>query len=79
LRHAYAAPEPAAELGPPVAPPTAGGSPHTDGTPSGPTPFYLSPWFWGAVGAAAFGAGAIYFATRDNGSSSIQLQVQVPK
>ena len=22
-------------------------------------PFYKSPWFWGAVGAAAFGAGAV--------------------
>jgi hypothetical protein len=41
-------------------------------------PFYLKGWFWGAVGAAAFAAGAIYFATRDNGPSSIHLTVQVP-
>jgi hypothetical protein len=43
------------------------------------TPFYKSPWFWGALGAAAFGAGAVYFATRDNSPSTIHLQVQVPK
>ncbi len=43
------------------------------------TPFYASPWFWGALGAAAFGAGAVYFATRDTSPSTIHLQVQVPK
>jgi len=42
-------------------------------------PFYKSPWFWGAVGAAAFGAGAVYFATRDNSPDTIHLDVQVPK
>jgi hypothetical protein len=42
-------------------------------------PFYKSPWFWGALGAAAFGAGAVYFATRDNSPDTIHLQVQVPK
>jgi hypothetical protein len=42
-------------------------------------PFYRSPWFWGALGAAAFGAGAVYFATRDNSPNTIHLQVQVPK
>jgi len=42
-------------------------------------PFYKSPWFWGAVGAAAFGAGAVYFATRDNSPSTLHLDVQVPK
>lgn len=41
--------------------------------------FYTSPWFWGAVGAAAFGGAAVYFATRDNGDGTIHLQVQVPK
>lgn len=42
-------------------------------------PFYTSPWFWGALGAAAFGAGAIYFATRDTSNGMIHLQLQVPK
>jgi hypothetical protein len=41
-------------------------------------PFWQSGWFWGAVGAAAFGAGAVYFATRDNTSSTIHLEMQVP-
>jgi hypothetical protein len=40
-------------------------------------PFYASPWFWGAVGAAAFGGTAVYFATRDNSPSTIHLQLQV--
>jgi hypothetical protein len=43
------------------------------------TPFFASPWFWGALGAAAFGGAAIYFATRDNSSGTIHLQMQVPK
>jgi hypothetical protein len=42
-------------------------------------PFYTSPWFWGAVGAAAFGATAVYFATRDNSTGTIHLQLEVPK
>jgi hypothetical protein len=41
--------------------------------------FYRSPWFWAAAGAAVFAAGAVYFATRNDGSGNIQLQVQVPK
>jgi len=40
-------------------------------------PFYASPWFWGAVGAAAFGGTAVFFATRDNSPSTIHLQLQV--
>jgi hypothetical protein len=40
--------------------------------------FYESGWFWGAVGAAAFAGGAIFFATRDNGETTIHLQMQVP-
>ena len=44
-----------------------------------PKPFYASPWFWGAVGTAAFGGVAVYFATRDNSSGAIHLQMQVPK
>jgi hypothetical protein len=46
---------------------------------AGSRPFYLSPWFWGAVGAAALGGVALYFATRDNSSGTIHLQLQVPK
>jgi hypothetical protein len=42
-------------------------------------PFYVSPWFWGAVGAAVFGGVAVYFATRDNTASTIHLEMQVPK
>jgi hypothetical protein len=42
-------------------------------------PFYTSPWFWGAVGAAAFGGTAVWFATRDNSPSTIHLELQVPK
>jgi hypothetical protein len=40
--------------------------------------FYESGWFWGAVGAALFAGGAVYFATRDNGPETIHLQLQVP-
>jgi hypothetical protein len=42
-------------------------------------PFYASPWFWGAIGGAAFLGGAIYFATRDTSPGSIHLQMQVPR
>ncbi len=42
-------------------------------------PFYVSPWFWGAVGAAVFGGVAVYFATRDNTPDTIHLELQVPK
>ncbi len=45
----------------------------------GSHPFYTSPWFWGAVGAAVFGGTAVYFATRDNSTSTIHLDLQVPK
>jgi hypothetical protein len=45
----------------------------------GPTPFYKSPWFWAAAGAALFAAGAVYLATRNDGPDNIQLQVSVPK
>jgi hypothetical protein len=42
-------------------------------------PFYASPWFWGALGGAAFLGGAIYFASRDSSPGSIHLQVTVPR
>jgi hypothetical protein len=45
----------------------------------GSHPFYTSPWFWGAVGAAVFGGTAVWFATRDNSPSTIHLELQVPK
>jgi hypothetical protein len=52
----------------------------TDGEkPKGSRPFYTSPWFWGAIGAAAFAGLAFFFATRDSSDPNIQLQVQVPK
>ncbi|MGD0677030.1 MAG: hypothetical protein ABSC94_16565 [Polyangiaceae bacterium] len=41
-------------------------------------PFYGSPWFWSAIGLAAAAAGATYFLTRDNGTSAIHLELQVP-
>jgi hypothetical protein len=40
--------------------------------------FFESPWFWGGIGAAAAAAAAIYLATRDSGSPTIHLEVQVP-
>jgi hypothetical protein len=40
--------------------------------------FYESGWFWGALGAAAFVGGVIFFATRDNSASAIHLHVEVP-
>jgi hypothetical protein len=49
----------------------------TNGPPK-PKAFYESGWFWGALGAAAFAGGAVFFATRDNGASSIHLDMQVP-
>ena len=40
--------------------------------------FYESPWFWGALGAAAFAGTAVFLATRDSGGDTIHLQMQVP-
>jgi len=42
-------------------------------------PFYLSPWFWGALGAAVLGAVAVILATQDLSSDSIKLQLRGPK
>jgi len=71
---------PAGPLPPPLAAPPL--ATHDDiivtTTPPKPKAFYEKGWFWGAVGAAAFAGGAIFFATRDNGPTSIHLTVQVP-
>ena len=48
-------------------------------TPGAGRPFYASPWFWGAIGAALFAGAAFYFATRDSSDPNIQLSVQVPR
>jgi hypothetical protein len=50
-----------------------------DKTTGSSKPFYASPWFWGAIGAAAFAGAAFFFATRDSADPNIQLQVQVPR
>jgi hypothetical protein len=52
--------------------------PEVTNAPPKPKAFYESGWFWGALGAAAFAGGAVFFATRDNGASSIHLDMQVP-
>ncbi len=54
-------------------------APAEKASPSGGRPFYTSPWFWGALGAAAFAGAAFFFASRDSSSPNIQLSVQVPK
>jgi hypothetical protein len=60
------------------APPLAtSAAPEAKPKPAESHPFYTSPWFWGAVGAAAFGGAAVYFATRDNTPTAIHLQLQV--
>jgi hypothetical protein len=52
--------------------------PKVESAPAPRKAFYESGWFWGAIGAAAFGAGAVYLATRDTGPSVIHLQLEVP-
>jgi hypothetical protein len=42
-------------------------------------PFYLSWWFWGAVGAAAVTGLVVFAATRDQDSSNIHLTLEMPK
>jgi hypothetical protein len=41
-------------------------------------PFYESPWFWGALGAAVLVGGGVYLATRDTSPSTIHLELKVP-
>ncbi|MGH7296690.1 MAG: hypothetical protein ACRELB_17255, partial [Polyangiaceae bacterium] len=74
-----AAPPPAPPPAPLSAPPLATHEePVVTGAPPHRKAFYESGWFWGAIGAAAFAGGAIFFATRDNGDSTIHLQATVP-
>jgi hypothetical protein len=83
LARAYPAP---ADAPPPAPAPTAVPAPaaalregpKVENMPSGPKKFYESPWFWGAIGAAALAGVGVYFLTRDNGSSTIHLQLQAP-
>lgn len=42
-------------------------------------PFYMSPWLWGAVGAAALLGGLFFVASRDTGDDPIRLQMRVPR
>jgi hypothetical protein len=42
-------------------------------------PFYVSPWFWGALGVAALAGGTAYLLSRDTSPSTIHLQVQGPQ
>lgn len=42
-------------------------------------PFYASPWFWGAIGAAVVIAGFFYFASQDTDPGPIHLQMKVPR
>jgi hypothetical protein len=41
-------------------------------------PFYLSPWFWGAVGGALLVGAFVYFAGQKNDGGDIHLQMHVP-
>jgi hypothetical protein len=70
-----AAPGPSPLSAPPLA---THEEPEVTNGPPRPKAFYESGWFWGALGAAAFAGGAVFFATRDNGASSIHLDMQVP-
>jgi hypothetical protein len=40
--------------------------------------FYQSPWFWGALGVAALGAGAVILITRGTGSPTLHLEAETP-
>lgn len=42
-------------------------------------PFYASPWFWGAIGAAVLVGGFFYFASQDTSDDPIHLQMKVPR
>jgi len=80
LAHSFGSPDAAAPPTPPSRAPSLATheGPELDNAPPKPRQFYQSGWFWGALGAAAFAAGAVFLATRDNGTSTIHLQMQVP-
>lgn len=61
--------------------PTATANPATQPVPAKESegkPFYSSPWFWGALGAALVVGGAFYLASRDTDSGTIHLQMRPP-
>lgn len=77
LGRAFGAPPPAPRRTP--APAAASVAMKPAVTPEPPKKFYESAWFWGAIGAALFAGGAVWFATRDNDPNAIHLQMQVPR
>ena len=79
LERAFSAPQGAAAAARMSAPALAThDDPSFENPPPKPKAFYETGWFWGALGAAAFTGGAIFFATRDNTPSTIHLQMNVP-
>jgi hypothetical protein len=70
---------PRATIGAPAAANTSASATNKGGGEGPSKPFYVSPWFWGAIGAAALGGVAVFAATRDNSPDTIHLQMQVPK
>ena len=42
-------------------------------------PFYVSPWFWSAVGAAVLLGGGIYLLSRDTNASQVHLRMYIPQ
>jgi hypothetical protein len=42
-------------------------------------PFYASPWFWGAIGAAALVGGFFFLASQDTSGEPIHLEMKVPR
>ncbi|WP_394825285.1 hypothetical protein [Pendulispora albinea] len=74
--------EPAAASKPTQTAPTTGTTGNTGQSGDAKTaskPFYASPWFWGAIAAAAVGGVGIFIATRDGSDDRIHLQMQVPR
>lgn len=72
LHARYAAPPP-----PPPAAPRAATKPKPSETSS--KPFYLSPWFWGAIGAGLVGGLAVVLATQDASGDTMKLRLTVPR
>jgi hypothetical protein len=73
LARAYSAPAPALE-----APPLATHASPKPAESNASRPFYTSPWFWGALGAAALAGGTAYLLSRDSSPTTIHLQVLGP-